>query len=295
MASIAQPHCAVITNIGSAHAAFLDNKETTFSEKLHITDYFQNDSIVFLNRDDNFLSSLSDSNELKGAKKVWYGLSSNCDYRAEDIAYTNEGMIFKCIVANKFSRTINIPVYGVHNVRNALAAIAVAHEFGIDCNDIVDSFAGFKSSPMRMQCDNSGSIILIDDTFNSSPESVYVALEVITEIKKAKKLKRSVVILEEMALLGEKSSDLHFLVGQKLSLLNIDLLISVGEQAKSIADGAKSINNSISYRSYPSNEKLNTDLHNIISDGDIVLVKGSRSTKMETITGYIRRKTWMKF
>ena len=98
LSKLAKVKYAVITNIGSAHIGFFKSKTNTMYEKLHIIDYFDKDSILFLNGDDKLLRSLN--YELKDIKKIWYGTHDYCDYRAQNIHLLKNGTTFECLMHN---------------------------------------------------------------------------------------------------------------------------------------------------------------------------------------------------
>ena len=120
LAAIARPQYAVMTNIGVSHIGQLGTQENILAEKLHITDAFLPGSILFLNGDDRLLSSLR--GQLPGVRKVWFGLSPQCDYRAENVVRDGDGMRFTAVTPFG-ALPVSLPVPGEHNVRNALAGL----------------------------------------------------------------------------------------------------------------------------------------------------------------------------
>ena len=122
---------------------------------------------------------------------------------------------------------------------------------------------------------------LINDTYNASPESVSNSLDVLSQLKNREN--RTIAILADMNELGEKPYDAHFNVGKKIGTLNIDFLLTVGKQAETIIEGIKSAKTKIVYNSYEDSNQLLYYLSKFIEKSDIVLIKGSRSMRMEQI------------
>jgi UDP-N-acetylmuramoyl-tripeptide--D-alanyl-D-alanine ligase len=178
-------------------------------------------------------------------------------------------------------KKVFIPTYGKNIVLNVIAAIAVVHNLGIDLDCAIEALANFQVPAGRMQFIRENVITLINDTYNASPESVSNSLDVLSQLKNKKN--RTVAILADMNELGKKSYNAHLNIGKKIATLNIDFLLTVGEQAKIIVEGIKSTRAKIICSSYKDSNQLLRYLSKFIEKNDIILIKGSRNMRMEQV------------
>ncbi|MBS6862051.1 MAG: UDP-N-acetylmuramoyl-tripeptide--D-alanyl-D-alanine ligase [Clostridiales bacterium] len=276
LAQIARPQYAVMTNIGVSHIQQLGTQENILAEKLHITDAFLPGSILFLNGDDPHLAGLR--NMMPAVRKVWFGMAPWCDYRAEQVERLGDGMRFTA-VSPFGSLTVELPVPGVHNVRNALAGLAVTKELGGDLREAAEALASYRPLAMRQQIHRTqGGLTVIDDSYNASPDAIYSSLEVLGGFSG-----RRVAVLADMLELGAIEKKAHEEVGLCAARGGVSLLVTVGERAKWIAEGAQSYRNPPECRSFATNEEAIAFLHNALKSGDVVLVKGSRGMRTDEI------------
>ena len=186
LADTARPNIAVITNIGVSHIEFHGTKENILKEKLHIADFVGENGAILVNGDDELL------NKLQGENIFTFGVNENCDYRAIDIKEENGETSFICVYENNNIPVI-IPTLGIHNVRNALVSIAVAHKLGIDTEKAAKALSLYKAPDMRQQIKKFGDITVIDDSYNASPDSVKASLDILKSFKG-----RKIAILADM-------------------------------------------------------------------------------------------------
>lgn len=277
LSQIAAPTCAVMTNIGVTHIENLHTKENIFKEKFKITDSLRPSDYLFINGDDEVLSKTQNS---YGFNVVSFGIKNNCNFTAKNIFYENEKTIFE-VSLDKNCRKFEIPTLGEHHVYNALAAIAIGLSMSMHVEEIQEGLSRFKNAEMRQSIHYLNGVTLIDDSYNANPDSMKSALKVLAQIAKSP---RKIAVLGDMLELGDMSKQLHFEVGNSAAQLGVDILITVGELAKFIADGAIKFNKRIINYSFSSNEMAFDCLKNLIHNGDTVLVKGSRGMHMEEIS-----------
>ena len=275
LCSIAQPSMAVMTNIGTAHIENLGSRENIMSEKLKITNSFSADSILFLNGDDELLSTLHGKLDFR---TVTFGFGSGCDYRAENIRISGMNTIFTLISSDK-AEEIEIPALGEHNVKNALAAYAVARACGLSPKVIKEGLITYKNAPMRQQIHTFENFTLIDDSYNASPDAMRVSLDVLRSIDAT----RRIAVLANMLELGELAESEHFSVGRHLGEIGIDCVICIGGLARHIARGARETKPDITAECFTNNTDALEYLKTQMVDGCAVLVKGSRSMHTEEI------------
>lgn len=275
LAGIAAPDYAVMTNIGISHIQQLKTQENILKEKLHITDRFHKGSVLFLNGDDNLLAGLR--GKWKG-KVIFFGTQPWCDYRAVNIRAEN-GCTYFTLSAHGGSISVMIPVLGNHNVNNALAGLAVAQMLGVSLSQAAAKLATYQPPAMRQQIHRINEVTIIDDSYNASPDSIRSSVDVLCSFHGGKRI----AVLADMLELGEYSQKAHFEVGAYAAKAGVDVLLTVGNEALQIAEGAKSVNPSISCQSFQNNEDAIRELKKNITAGDAILIKGSRGMQTDQI------------
>lgn len=272
LASIARPDVAVITNIGMSHIENLGSQENIFQSKMQACDYFDENNLLVVNGDDEFLKKAKGNFRI-----ITYGIENkDCDLVAENIKNRGiEGTRFNVNVEGK-DYEIYVRIPGVHNVYNALAAIAVGRHYGISMEEITDGIREFLLTNMRMEIKKYNGIVVIDDCYNASPDSIRAAVRVLGSVKASRK----VAILGDVLEMGGFAEKALYEVGTGIE--NIDVLITVGNNAHFIAKGAEfaGLKNIIRFDSV---DEAIEFLPDFIEDGDNILVKASRGMHFERI------------
>lgn len=284
LTAIARPDAAVITNIGLSHIEKLGSRQNILKAKMEILEGLSNNGLVILNGDDNLLYAL------KGLLKhriVYYGMEEWADYRAHNIRNMGENGLSFTLLAEKCEFEVYVPVPGIHNIYNALAAIATGIEFGLAPEKIIKGLAEYVPGEMRLSISNISGIKLINDAYNASPQSMEAAIDV---LKDAGKGMRKVAILGDMLEMGSWAPDAHYGVGRYAAYRGVNRLIAVGRYAQSMAgaaiDGGM---DPVSVSTYDTIEAVIEHLDSLIRPGDAVLIKGSRGMKMEKAADYLNR------
>lgn len=278
LAEIAAPDFAVMTNIGISHIQQLKTQENILKEKLNIINGFHKGSVLFLNGDDARLAALK---ETLSVTIVYFGTQPWCDYCAEDIAFDADGTRFTC-VHGKERIPVKLAVPGLHNVTNALAGLAVAEVLGVDVHRAAQKLEEYRPLSMRQQIHRTpAGFTIVDDTYNASPDSVNSSVDVLCSLRQ--KGGRCVAVLADMLELGEMEHRAHFDVGAYAAKAGIDFLVTVGERAKAIAEGARSVRAEIPCKECSSNAEAVQSLKEWLKSGDAMLVKGSRGMLTDQI------------
>jgi len=277
---IARPDIGVITNIGISHIEQLGSQENILREKLSVGAGMSESGIMVLKGDDPLLAPQHDH---LPQKAVFFGMANWCDYRAEELVSDRSGVSFILVCASG-RQPVSLPVPGRHHVYNALAALAVADLCGIELDAAAGALANFHGEKMRLQIIDCGSIHIIDDTYNASPDSMRAALAVLADLKPTG---RRIAVLADMFELGALSEQSHYDLGKTVADLGIDCLLTVGERAAGIADGAMAASGSTLVESFPGNHEAVARLQELLTPGDAVLVKGSRGMHTEEIVSGI--------
>lgn len=274
LASIALPDVAVITNIGMSHIENLGSQEGIFKAKTEVLKYLGKDKTLIVNGDDKYLSTLKGNTE---CKVIYYGITNpENDIYAKDIEDNGiNGIAFNAVIDGK-EYTVKVQNAGRHNVYNALAAICVGRQLGIDTDDAIKGIYECEYTAMRMSVTQEKGMTIINDCYNASPDSIRAALSVLDGTK----AERKIAVLGDVLEMGEFAKDAHYDLGK--SVTNADILITVGENARYIAEGAKDngMENVISFDKTLEAQKYCAD---IVREGDAVLIKASRGMHFEDI------------
>lgn len=279
LADIAEVDIGVITNIGLSHIENFKSVEVTCAEKMKMIK--KESGVYFLNGDSPLLAK---AHTHVRQQVVYYGINGAFPYKCEEI-YSHGNNTSFTLVTDEFREPIQIPCLGLHNVYNALAAIAVAQKFGIHMEDIKEGLLKFENVEMRQQISEIGGITLIDDSYNASPDSVKSSVSV---LKNLSSKGRNVVVIADMLELGEHSQKIHYETGRYIALEEIDLLVTVGEDSIYLSNGAMSANQKLKLVHFDSNKDAFVYLKGILSPGDKVLIKGSRGMHTDEIVSDLK-------
>lgn len=276
LTKIAPPDLAVITNIKPVHLEFFKNIKEIAKAKKEILQGAKKGAIAVLNGDDSLVMDIT--KDWKG-EKITFGLNSSCTIRAENIrAKGYEGYTFDFVYGHMRTE-LYLPVLYKSYLSNFLAASAVAYCFSLPLKDILNTASKLKPLPMRGELIsfNSG-IKLIDDSYNSSPAALEMALNTISELPG----KRKIAVLGDMLELGKNEVQLHREAGKKAAESGIDILITVGNLSKYLAEEAARSGIKSVFICRNSLQALD-QLQSLTQNGDLILVKGSRKIGLEKI------------
>lgn len=284
LTKIVKPHIAIITNIGVSHISQLGNKENIAKAKMEIATYLGEKDFLLLNGEDKFLSKLRDTKTKYN--KVFFGLNSNNDIYPKQIKDLGEGGFSITIEKDGQEHLFRIKQPGIHNVYNVLPAIWIGLHNGMKPDEIKTALENHLPTEMRMEMINLDNIKLINDAYNASPDSMKAALDVLKSIKGARKI----AVLGNMFELGNFSYEGHYMVGN-YAADKVDVLITVGDIAEAIADGATSFGMKNQIYKTMSNREASEILIGLLRKDDLVLIKGSRGMTMEKIVDYLQERS----
>lgn len=265
--NITSPKVSILTNAGIAHVEIFGSEEGIAKAKGEIFQYLDTQGIAVMNQDDKHFPYWKTL--LKGQSLITFGIENKSDVMAKNLTHASFDLI-----TDIGTVSVQLEVLGKHNVMNALAASAGARALGCSLEDIQKGLQTFKSVTGRLEkkIGLSGACIL-DDTYNANPVSVSAALSVLAHAKEKK-----IFVLGDMKELGLGAARLHYQVGVEAKQLGIDAVLCVGELARHTVDGY-----GIGAKHYVNKEDLIQDLASLLTSKATVLIKGSRSMKMEEI------------
>jgi UDP-N-acetylmuramoyl-tripeptide--D-alanyl-D-alanine ligase len=277
LAKIARPNIGIITNIGPSHLEFLKDLKGVLKEKKTLLNSLAKPAIALLNADDKLLKGLINYS-LKRRKIFSFGIDEKSDFCASNIKLKNTKMEFK--VNSKFN--FQLSTLGCYNIYNALAAIAVGRIFGLSYAQIRARLATFNFPKGRLNLVKFKGLKFIDDTYNSNPLSLSAALAVLGS---ANCKGRRILIMADMLELGKQKELLHRQIAGSITN-SCDLLIAVGSLARITAEAARKNGFPAKHIFCCTSALAARDLlFKKISPNadDLILVKGSRSMKMEDV------------
>ncbi len=285
LADIVRPQIACITTVGTSHIGNLGSRENIMKAKMEVTDYMDENCVLVYNADNDLLSSLGQMDT--PYRKV--GVGTDVDESGVLLASVNsmgeEGIMFMSKAGDEIVQYY-MPVSGLHNAYNALIASACALQSSISMMECSEALMNVNLTGHRLEIRRSGSIIVIDDTYNASPDSVRAAIDTMEDIR----CDRKVVILGDMLELGEKSTEFHFETGSYAAKNGVGLVLTLGEAAAHIAEGARSVSEEVECHSFLDRKELMDSLDQYLRPQDAVLVKGSNSMKMNEIADLLLTK-----
>ena len=272
IAAVVRPTCAVMTNIGVSHIEFMKTRENILKEKAHIADYLPADGALFVNGDDDLLPTLKES---LGSKVVTFGLGPTCDWRAYSLKEADKGTFFTCQSPAGERTEVFVPAAGEHNVRNALASMAVARYLGVPAEDAVRAISAYKSPAMRQQVVEANGLLIIDDSYNASPDSMRSALDV---LQSRKVTGRRAAVLADMLELGPDSPKFHGQVGEYAARCPVDQYFLIGAQIRFLGEALEKAGKPVLY--FTDNAAAAAAVKDWAKPGDTVLFKGSNGMKL---------------
>lgn len=278
LADIAKPKIGVITNIHMSHIELLGSLDAIAETKGELLDYLPGEGHAVLNIDDAYFEKFK--NRAK-CNVISFGESPKADIRAMSSGLDAKGCSRFDVLTPSGKFDVRIPVPGEHNIKDALAAIAIGEILSIDHEWIRSALAKYKPPEKRSNVIPSrNGFVIIDDTYNASPASVLSALKTLKMMDGAKK----VAILGDMLELGDMALDSHIEIGKYVKELGVDVLAVYGDLGKLIARGAIDAEMPISnVIEFDDHTQLTKEIAGLLGEGDVVLVKGSRAMRMEKI------------
>ncbi len=277
LVEIAAPTIGVVTTIGESHLEFLGTLENVARAKGELIAGLPPTGTAVLNRDDPAVAVLG---SLHRGRVMTYALDVPADVTAAQLRTTRAGVHFRLVVGDR-SAEVALPTWGRHNVRNALAAAAVGVTMGLTLERIADGLARFPLPAKRLEPVLLGEVFLLNDTYNASPASMRAAFDVLAELAPAP---RRIAVLGGMRELGPRSVAWHEEIGHVLGQQGVRLLITLGDDARPIADGAAAAGmRPAAMVHVRSREDVVAVLVRELRPDDVVLIKGSRALEMDRI------------
>lgn len=276
LAEIASPDLGIITNIGISHIEILKTRENILKAKMEIATFFDKNNTLVVCGNDDFLGALPEAEY----KIVKTGVGENFKIGAKNIALEELSSKFTVYDGEK-EEEFSLDMPGEHNISNLMLGIAIAKELGVSFEEMKRGLKNIEATSMRLELIKKDGFSILNDCYNSSPVAVKSAIDVMKNIEG----KRRIAVLGTMRELGHKSEEAHEEIGKYAKENGIEKVLCFGDFSENIKEGYGE-----GCTVYENKEELIKDLLNIICEGDIILVKASRSLKFEEITKALLEK-----
>lgn len=268
------PTVGLITNIGVSHIENLGSRAGILQAKLEILEGMAPDAPLIVNMDNDMLRTV----KLGDRPLLTFAIDDqSADFTATDIAEQGSTTTFT-VHHSTFTQPVTIPTVGIHNVYNALAAMAVGYVTGVDPAAAASALANYVPAGMRQNLVQVGGVQVIEDCYNASPDSMRAALQTLGKLP----VNRRYAVLGAMLELGDYAKEAHTQVGKMAAENGINGVLAYGADAAYIVEAAKQagLENA---RLFDTKESLAQSLAQQVQPGDGVLFKGSRGMHLEDV------------
>ena len=283
LCEIARPRIGVVTNIGTVHAERAGSQEEIARGKSELVQSLPPDGVAILNYDDPLVRKMA---EVTSANVFYYGLDPEADLWVDEIEGLGlDGIRFRLHYCNEVLH-LRVPMIGRHSVHTALRAAAVGLVEGMDWQEII---SGLRSGHMQLRLmvvRSQNGALLVDDTYNASPQSTMAALNLLEELDG-----RKIAVLGDMLELGQYERQGHEMIGIRAAEI-ADMLLTVGPRAEVIANSAREAGLPADRIIVLEDTHQATEhLSGMIGPEDVVLIKGSRGMRMDAIVPALEKVT----
>ena len=278
LAKIAEPNWAVVSNVAPAHLEYFpDGIAGIAKAKYELVEALPADGIAVLNADDDYVASFARG---LGERAVLYGLGESAKVRAVDAVEAGlEGVRFTVVAGNERAE-VKLGLLGLHNVSNALAAIAVGWQSGMSLTECAAAAGKLRAGDRRGEVLKWRGATIVNDSYNSNPKALDAMVDALMSVP----AKRHVVVAGEMLELGPDAEVLHATCGHRMADRGVSVLVGVRGNAKAMVWGAASLGTTEAVF-VESAEEAGAWMAANLRDGDAVLVKASRGVKLERALG----------
>jgi len=274
---VAPVEVGVVLNVGSAHVGEFGSREAIARAKSELLDGIVAGGAAVLNVDDAMVAAMRTRPDVR---RIGVGCGETADVRARDVALDAGGRPAFTVVAAQGEGRVRLRLVGAHHVGNALAAVAVGLEAGLSIDVVTDAVSSaVPRSRWRMEMrQTADGVTVINDAYNANPESMRAALEALVLVGRGR---RTWAVLGHLAELGEETPAAHAEVGRLCATLGVDHVVAVGELAAGVAESAAA--GGVDAVRVDDVDGAVGVLTGRLSDGDVVLVKASRSAGLERV------------
>lgn len=270
---LAQPQVTMINNVMPAHIAGFGSIEGVAQAKGEIYQGLNEQNTAVINIDDQFSPQWLASVQANIIRVSLNNLHADC--YAQNIQFLSDAVQFELVIKNE-KISISANVLGEHSVRNALMAAAMAYAVGASLENIQQGLAKFSPVGGRMSRHRGvNSALIIDDSYNANPGSVRAAIDVL-----AVREGQRIMVLGDLGELGENAADLHAQLGAYAQQKNLDHFFTLGVLTQ---HASEAYGQQLGQHHFAGRELLITKLKDLTTPDTTILIKGSRSAKMDLV------------
>lgn len=279
LTEIAEPEVGVITNVGPAHLGMLGSMEAIAAAKAELFQGLSNASIAVVNMSDPWLAPYADKLD---CNVLTFGLDTKTEVRGGEVSAQGSKVAFNLDLPAGSPLRVVLAAPGRHNVMNALSAAATAWALGQGAEAIKAGLESFTPVKGRLQMTRSfWGFTVLDDTYNANPASLAAGLNTLKELAGSR---RKALILGDMRELGPTAPQLHEEAGRLAAELGCQVVLALGERAPQVEAGARAAGlKDNSAQAFDDFETLVWAARDVLQEDDVVLIKGSRSARMERV------------
>lgn len=282
IAKISEPDIALITNIGDAHLEFLIDRDGVYKEKSALLNVANEvGGTILINNDDPY--QRKDKRRFKNV--TTYGFKGQVDIKGKVKSFSLLGYPEIEIVGKGKKVDVILPILGEVNVKNYLTAVSVAITLGLTKKEIVDATKKIQAVKGRLSTIIADNTMLIDDSYNSNPDSVKAAVNVLSKVNR---YKRKILILGDMLELGKAKAKLHAGLKESIMKGKIDEVYMHGKLMNNLYEALPSTK--IATLHFTLRESLKRFVSLMDINDAVILVKGSRGMKMEEFVEIIKKR-----
>lgn len=276
LSRIAQPDVAIITMIGQSHLETLGSREEIAKAKFEIIDGLHDGGLFLYNGDEPLLSQ---NINMLGIESKSFGGKYTNDLFPTNVQLDEYGVHFKLNDSTKVK--YDVPLHGKHNILNAIVGIAVGQFYNVPIEKIQEALQQINITQMRFQFLTAKTgFTIINDAWNASPSSMKAAIET---LQKLNAYEKKMIVIGDMLELGKKGETYHREIGKMLNEESIQYVFTYGELAKIVAEEARKNYHAGKVQSFDNKAEIAEEVLKIITQNDVVLLKGSRGMALEEI------------
>jgi UDP-N-acetylmuramoyl-tripeptide--D-alanyl-D-alanine ligase len=277
LCDLAHPQVGVVTNVGTVHAERAGSQEAIAIGKSELVQALPPSpkGVAILNYDDPLVREMASKTE---ARILYYGLDSRAEMWADAVEGLGlDGIRFRLHYRGE-THYMKVPLIGRHSVHTVLRAAAIGIVEGLTWQEIVDGLRSGRAQLRLVAVQSTSGALILDDTYNASPQSTFSALNLLNELEGHK-----IAVLGDMLELGQYEFHGHKMVGVRTAEV-VDELVTVGERAQIIAKTARQIGlPTTAVTEFEDSEQAIAFLVNRLGKDDVVLIKGSHAMRMDRI------------
>ncbi len=285
LVQITPPDVGVELMVAPVHLEHLGTVETVAAMKAELIEGLKPGGVAVLNADDKLVMEMKSKTD---GPVLTFGIQNQADVTASEIDTSQFGSIRFRLNTPLGEAVANLPMTGAHNLMNSLAASAVATALKLKPELIADALRSVKPPKMRGEVLNfAAGFTVVDDSYNSNPRSLLSMVHTLAEARD--KVQRRVVVAGEMLELGPQSPQMHREAGHEIARLGIDVLWGVRGLANEIVAGARD-EGLAATRFFESSDEAAAAVISEVREGDLILVKGSRSVETDKVVAALKQK-----